>query len=122
MKAYSVNKFMIGEKHMHFGEILKDLRLKAGLTQKQLAEQIGVSKSVVSFYELSERIPSPTVLIKLSSVFHVSADYLLGIESAKRIDISGVDDEDAEVIKAVIALLRKKNENMSPSRNTDPKK
>jgi len=113
---------MIGEKHMHFGKILKDLRLEAGLTQKQLAERIGVSKSVVSFYELSERIPSPTVLIKLSSVFHVSADYLLGIESAKRIDISGVDDEDAEVIKAVIALLRKKNENMSPSRNTDPKK
>ena len=110
---------MIGEDQTHFGEILKDLRLKAGLTQKQLAEQIGVSKSVVSFYELSERIQSPSVLIKLSSVFHVSADYLLGMESAKRVDISGLDDEDAEVIKAVIALLRKKNYKISPSCNNE---
>lgn len=104
---------------MHFGEILKDLRLKAGLTQKQLADQIGVSKSVVSFYELSERIPSPSVLIKLSSVFHVSADYLLGVESARRVDISGLDDEDAEVIMAVIALLRKKNDKIFPTCNNE---
>lgn len=62
-----------------FGIRLKELRLQAGMTQKQLAEQLGVTKSVVSFNELRERTPSLEILIKLASVFHVSCDFLLGI-------------------------------------------
>ena len=65
---------------MEFGDRLKKLRTSAGLTQAQLAAQLGVTKSVVSFYELRERAPSPDVLVKLTRVFHVSADYLLGLE------------------------------------------
>ena len=62
-----------------FGKKLKELRINAKLTQAQLGELIGVTKSVISFYELQERSPSPDVLIKLSQVFHVSTDYLLGL-------------------------------------------
>lgn len=94
---------------MDFGSRLKELRKQAGLTQQQLAYQIGVSKSVVSFYELRERTPSPEVLIKLSAVFHVSADYLLGIEKNKTIDITGLDEEDEKIIRMTVELLRKKN-------------
>ena len=47
---------------MDFGNKLKELRLQAGLTQKQLADLIGVTKSVISFYERQERTPSPDVL------------------------------------------------------------
>lgn len=92
-----------------FGNRLKQLRLNAGLTQKQLAEQIGITKSVISFYELRERVPSPDVLVKLSSVFHVSTDYLLGIDSEKTIDISGLDEDDEKIVRLMIEQLRKKN-------------
>lgn len=92
-----------------FGSKLKTLRLQAGLTQKQLAEQIGVTKSVVSFYELRERTPSPEVLIKLTAVFHVSADYLLGIEKNRTIDISGLDAEDEKIVQLLVERLRAKN-------------
>lgn len=92
-----------------FGTRLRDLRIRAGLTQKQLGEQIGVTKSVVSFYELRERAPSPEVLIKIAAVFHVSSDYLLGIEKGKCIDISGLDAEDETAVRLVIEQLRKKN-------------
>jgi len=92
-----------------FGTRLKELRLQAGMTQKQLAEQIGVTKSVVSFYELRERTPSPEILIKLASVFHVSSDYLLGIEKGKTLDISGLDPEDEKAVRMVVQQLRKKN-------------
>lgn len=94
---------------MDFGSRLKELRKQSGLTQQQLAYQIGVSKSVVSFYELRERTPSPEVLIKLSAVFHVSADYLLGIEKNKTVDITGLDEEDEKIIRMTVELLRKKN-------------
>lgn len=94
---------------MDFGKKLKELRSHAGLTQKQLAEQINISKSVVSFYELQERSPSPEILVKLASVFHVSTDYLLGIEKSKTIDISGLDENDEKLVRLLIETLRKKN-------------
>ena len=93
-----------------FGMRLKDLRTQAGLTQKQLAEQIGVTKSVVSFYELRERTPSPEVLVKLATVFHVSSDYLLGIEKGRSIDITGLDPEDEKAVRLIVEQLRKKNQ------------
>lgn len=93
----------------NFGDRLKQLRSQAGLTQKELAERIGITKSVVSFYELRERTPSPDVLVKLASVFHVSTDYLLGIKKGKSIDISGLDEGDEKVIRLMVEQLRKKN-------------
>lgn len=95
---------------MNFGKVLKDLRLKAGLTQKQLAAQIGVTKSVVSFYELQERIPSPTILVKLSATFHVSTDFLLGIDNIERLDVSGLTEDDIKVVSLMIDALRRKNQ------------
>lgn len=91
-----------------FGNKLKELRLQAGLTQKQLAERVGVTKSVISFYELRERTPSPDILIKLSNVFHVTTDYLLGIERERILDVSDLTAEQIEVIEAMITTLRNK--------------
>ena len=94
---------------LNFGKILKELRLKSGLTQKQLAAQMGVTKSLISFYELQERVPSPSVLVKLSTIFHVSTDYLLGIDTTKRLDVSDLDEDDIKVISLMIDTLRRKN-------------
>lgn len=93
-----------------FGEKLKELRIKAGLTQKQLADKLWLSKATVSYYEQSLRYPSPEMLIKLSNVFHVSTDYLLGIEDKKQtLDVTDLADEDIQFLKNAIELLRKKN-------------
>lgn len=94
-----------------FGGILKELRLEAGMTQKDLASMVGVTKSVISYYELSERSPSPEILIKLAKIFHVSADYLLGLETKSKpmLDISGLDEEDIALLRHVADTLRKKN-------------
>lgn len=94
---------------MDFGSRLKELRTESGLTQKQLADQIGVTKSVISFYERQERVPSPTILCKLAAVFHVSTDYLLNIDKVKRLDISGLDDNDIQLVSMLVDSLRKKN-------------
>lgn len=95
---------------MDFGKKLKELRLQAGLTQKQLATQIGTSKSIISFYELQERIPSPEVLIKLAAVFHVSTDFLLGIDHTERLDVSGLTEDDIQLVTLMIQTLRDKNQ------------
>ena len=94
-----------------FGSKLKELRLQAGMTQKELASKLGVTSSVVSYYELSERTPSPEVLVKLSYIFHVSSDYLLGITplSDTPLDITGLNDEDIAYLQRTIDLLKHKN-------------
>lgn len=94
---------------VEFHKKLKELRTKAGMTQMQLGAQIGVTKSVISYYELQERIPSPEILVKLAAIFHVSTDYLLGIEKKSVIDVSGLKEEDVAILQQIIAYMRKKN-------------
>lgn len=91
-----------------FGNRLKELRTKAGLTQKQLANRLGVTASVVSYYELSERSPSPEVLVKLAGIFHVSTDYLLGIQKSadESLDIRGLTAEGIELLRHTIIVLQ----------------
>ena len=93
---------------MDFGTRLKNLRKQAGLTQQQLATQLGITKSVVSFYELQERSPSPEVLIKLASIIHVSADYLLGLDTRETIDVSDLDEKDIQALRTLVERLRAK--------------
>lgn len=92
-----------------FGNTLKKLRLQAGLTQKQLADKMGLTKAVISYYELQERYPSPEILIKLASIFHVSTDYLLGLDRNNTIDLAGLNDDDISLVKQLVDSLRKKN-------------
>lgn len=54
-------------------------RKKNKLSQAQVATHIGVSSSAISAYELGDVTPSLEILIKLANLYHVSADYLLGI-------------------------------------------
>lgn len=94
---------------MDFGTRLKELRKQSGLTQQQLAERVGVTKSVISFYELKERAPSPDVLTKLSYIFHVSTDYLLGIERNRTVDVTGLSDDDIKAVQLIVDRLRSKS-------------
>lgn len=93
-----------------FGNTLKELRKRAGLTQQELADRLWVSKAAVSYYEQSLRCPSPEILVKISKTLHVSSDYLLGIEDKKQvIDVTDLTDEDIRFLENTIELLRKKN-------------
>lgn len=94
---------------VNFGDKLRTLRTEAGMTQTDLAKRLNITKSVVSYYELQERTPSPDVLIKLADIFHVSTDYLLGINHKKMIDVSDLSEEDMRFLLITIETLRKKN-------------
>ena len=64
---------------MTFGERLRELREAKGITQKKLAEVLGVSPRMVSFYESGAHFLSDEdQLCKLADYFDVTTDYLLG--------------------------------------------
>lgn len=61
-----------------FYERLKSLRKKCGYTQVSLAETLGVSKGTVAMWETGKRTPDFEILIRLSDLFDVRTDYILG--------------------------------------------
>lgn len=93
---------------MNFGERLKMLRKGQKLTQQELANRLGVAKSVVSYYESGDRFPSYDVLIKIARTFHVTTDYLLDIERNRTIDVTGLSEENIAVVVSVVKALKNK--------------
>ena len=61
-----------------FDERLRSLRKKCGYTQVSLAETLGVSKGTVAMWETGKRTPDFEILIRLSDLFDVRTDYILG--------------------------------------------
>ena len=95
---------------MNFGCKLKELRTWQKMTQQQLADRIGVAKSVVSYYESGDRYPSYDVLIRIAHVFHTSTDYLLDFEKESVIDVTGLSKEDIAVVRTVAEALKRKRD------------
>lgn len=95
---------------VEFGDRLKILRKQKNLTQKQLADLVGVKNSIISFYEVGDRLPSLEIVKKLAAVLHVSTDYLLGFEKNNSVDVSGLDENDIKLVRSLIDTLRDKNQ------------
>ncbi len=89
-----------------FGNRLKALRLRENMTQAQLAQKVGLTKSVISAYETGLRLPSYEVLIHISKIFKVSTDYLLGVENKQEIDLSGLSQSEKDAILNLIKAMK----------------
>ena len=63
-----------------FSKRIKELREKAGKTLDQVAEETGISKTALSYYENSKREAGIITLITLAKYYEESTDYLLGLE------------------------------------------
>lgn len=61
-----------------FAEHLKQMRLKKGLTQVQLAKAVNASQRGIQNYEMGVRKPTCEMLIALADYFDISLDYLVG--------------------------------------------
>ena len=71
------------EPHTAFGKRLFALRKTRGLTQVQLAEALGTTQRVISYYETEAELPPSTAIIPLARVLEVSTEELLGLKPAE---------------------------------------
>ncbi len=69
---------------MPFGKVLKRLRTQNNLTQKQLADVLGISESTVGMYERGHREPAFEMLEAIADYFNVDMDYLTGRTEVER--------------------------------------
>ena len=63
---------------------LKELRLKKGVTQNEVAIAVGCAKSTYPKYEREEREPDIAALCRLADYFEVTIDYLVGRKQIKQ--------------------------------------
>lgn len=70
-----------------FSKRLKELRKNRNMTQKDLANELGVSMGSIGFYENQERTPDIDFLNSVADFFDVSTEYLLGRTDVKSMDL-----------------------------------
>ena len=83
---------------MNIANKIKQLRASAGLTQEQLANRLGISRSAVNSWEMSFSSPSLSNIIEMTQLFHVSADYILSLSDKLTLDISLLSNEEKEIV------------------------
>ena len=83
-------------------ETIRNLRTARGISQVELASELGITKQCVSNWENDNILPSIEMLVKISKYFKVSTDYLLGLDNKKTIDVSELTEVQTEHIKLII--------------------
>lgn len=97
----------------NFNENLKNARIRKGMSQKDVAEEIGVAKSTYSLYESGNREPNVQTIKKIADVLSVSADDLLGLNEepqtlAAHFDGDEYTDEELDEIKQFAEFVKAK--------------
>ena len=85
---------------------IKRLREQYGITQSELAKQLGITRSSVNAWEMGISTPSTQYIVELASIFDVSTDFLLGVENTVSINVSGLSDKDIELINSIVIHLK----------------
>lgn len=91
---------------MGFPERLKELRLRKGLTQREIAKEFGVKQPNYQQWESGKRKPAFETLEKFANFFDVTMDYLAGkddelenVELLFRMNSKGLTEEEKEIFK-----------------------
>ena len=79
-------------------DTIKSLRETAGLSQSALAKRLGVTRSSVNAWEMGLSIPTAQYIVELSQLFHVSTDYLLGLNNTQAIYIDRLSQEEKQIL------------------------
>ncbi len=100
---------------LSMGTKIKDLREKAGMTQTELADKLGLSKSVVSAYEKGIRNPSFKVLPLLAKIFNVTELYFFEKGEWQNqpvtVDISDLNLNQQRMVISLVNEFRESNKN-----------
>ena len=87
---------------------IKLLREQRGLTQSELARQLGITRSGVNAWEMGVTVPSTQYVVELSMFFNVSTDFLLDMPKTASISVEGLNDKEISILTDLIAVMKSK--------------
>jgi transcriptional regulator with XRE-family HTH domain len=86
------------------GGKIQELRIAKGITQKDIAESLGVGQTIVAYWEKGEREIKATTVAELSNLFGVTPNYLMGYEDVivmSNNEVMRISESDLEVLKEI---------------------
>lgn len=92
---------------------IKQLRDQNNMTQAELARKLHITRSAVNSWEMGISVPSTALLMDLANLFHVSTDFLLGMQKNATIDVSELNDQEVLLLQQLMAYflsMKKLNE------------
>lgn len=89
------------------GMRLKELREARHLSQTEVAKSLKLNPTVISQYESDSIQPSVDMIIALSSFYHVTTDYLLGLENNHSVDIDGLTSNEIDILSHINEIFDK---------------
>ena len=92
------------------GQRINELRRACGWNQVELAALLNVTKQTMSNWENDNIQPSIEMLVRISKIFGVTTDYLLGLDDVTRLDVSGLPVEMVAHFSVLIDGFRKNND------------
>lgn len=116
---------------MAFAVRLKELRKQAHLTQVEFAKRLGIGQSSYADWERGRKKPTQENLVKISQVFSVSIDYLVGnseeksndldnVELLFRMNSKGLSKEEKEIFKKeLIEFMEERKKAFGKEENND---
>ena len=90
------------------GQRIYELRTARGWNQVQLAQKLNITKQTVSNWENENIQPSIEMLVRLSKLFSVSSDYLLGLNESANINVDGLPVDFIAHLTQIIDDYKKK--------------
>ena len=83
-------------------DTIKALRERASISQAVLAKKLDVTRSSVNAWEMGLSTPTTQYVVAMAKLFHVSTDYILGIDSKTNINLDGYTPEETELLYNLI--------------------
>ena len=75
---------------------------------KELRKSLGITKQCISNWENNNIMPSIDMLIRISKTFSVSADYLLGLDDQRTLNVTGLSAEQIFHLQAIVDDLKQR--------------
>ena len=92
------------------GMRIRQLREATGMTQSELAKRLDVTRSSINAWESGLSTPTTQYVVALSRLFHVTADYLLGMKDEYCLSLQGYTSEEIRLVSDLIRYFDRNRE------------
>ena len=80
------------------------------MSQAEVARRLQVTRSSVNAWEMGLNVPTTQYIIELSKIFNVSTDYILGLDTDLKLDISMLETEELNIIYNLLNYFKSKKQ------------
>lgn len=89
------------------GDTIRGLRERVGYSQAELARKLSITRSSVNAWESGLSAPTAAYIVDLAKLFHVSSDFILGLDATNQLNLSGLTEQEIHILYSLVDYFDK---------------